>query len=253
MELAKSISIVIMAYTSIYLGMWGYYEVENLNNSVVGLNMYSDNKFNQENLEDLYIVQFTENDIQDYPVLLELITQNQSREPNVNSFSTLFAPFEEVKKESEYLVSKFLKKYPGSLPDDIYSVGQGNSPYTISFKESHFIYNDTRYVLFPDVVYFKKDLGEIGIMKSSENFQIGNNLVMTLTDEDFEHMPQFKKVFDLVGTIEQNMHSERKMNEYEFKKYEKLAMDIGLADKRIVFNNAFIEFQNKHYTITLRP
>ncbi len=253
MKLSESILIVIMAYSSIYLGIWGFYEFENANNSVVGLNMYSDYEFNQKNLEDLYIVQFNEDSIQDYPVLLELITQNQSKEPPVNSFSTVFSTFEEVKKETEYFASKFLKKYSGSLPEDIYSIGKGNSKYTISLKEIHFIYDDTNYLIFPDTVYFKKDMGKMGIMNAPANFQLGDSLVITLTDEDFEQMPRYKKVLDQVGTLEKSTRSEKKMSESEFKKYEQLAIDIGLADERTVFSNAVIEFQNRHYAISLRP
>ncbi len=251
MKLSDSILLVIIAYSVIYLGSWGYYEYTSANSYSVILTMYSDDEFNKKNLEELYIVQFNKDDIEDYPLLLELMTKAQSNEPNVNSFSNVYSTFDQTRKEIEYFSSKFLEKYPGVLPKDIYGIGLGNSKYTISLKETHFIYNDINYRI-SQYVFFKNGMSEITIWKSTANFQLGNNLVVTLTDQDLEKMPRFKEGLEQIGTIQYNTGSEKIMNESEFKKYEKLAMDIGIADEKAVFNNSFIEFEDRYYSLRLR-
>jgi len=253
MKLINSIAVVIMAYSAIYLSLWVVYEFENdANKYNVTLTMYSDYILRDKNLEDWYIVQFNEDNIQDYPILFGLITQIQLEAPQVNSFSYVASTFDEVKKETQYFRSKFLEKYPGALPDDIYSIEEGHK-FNIYFKEKYFIYDDTFYHL-SDRAYFKNGVGKITLWKTySPNSSIGNNLVVTLTDQDLKEMPRFKEGLDQVGNIEYNTYLEKKMSELEFKKFEQFAIDIGIADEKVVFHNAVIEFQDKYYSIGLKP
>ena len=65
-------------------------------------------------------------------------------------------------------------------------------------------------------------------------------------------MPRFKEAFDQIGTYEQNVQSRKKMTESEFKKYEQWAIGAGLADKRTVFDYAYIEYEGQYYRLYLR-
>ena len=90
MKLVKSITIVAIVYVGMYVGMWGFLEFNNANDSVVALTLYSEYEFSQamnqkEVAENLHVVELDENVILKYPVLLELIKQNQSKEIPVNA------------------------------------------------------------------------------------------------------------------------------------------------------------------------
>jgi hypothetical protein len=258
MKLIKSLSIIAIVYAGLYVGMWGFLEFNNANNSIVALTMYSEYEFNQamnqkEISENLHIVSLDEEIIQKYPVLLELIKQNQSKEIPINSDGKSTATYEQVKSEVEYIASQFVEKYDGSLPSDFYKeTKKDNGWHSISLKEEYFYHDDTLYLINSKIIVISEGEPEIRINKLSEGYDLRDNLTVDLTNEDFESMPRFKVAFDQIGTFEENVQSRKNMNESEFREYEQWAMDAGLADERITFDYGFIKYQEKYYHLYLR-
>ena len=258
MKLTKSIVIVAVVYVGMYVGMWGFLEFNNANDSTVALTMYSDYEFNkimnQKGIaENLYVVELDESTIQEYPVLLELIKQNQSKEIPVNSDGKVAATYEQVKDEVEYIASRFVEQYDGSLPGDFYrEVKKDNGWHSISLKESCFYHDGTLYLIDPDIIVISEGEPEMGIQKVGGNYDLRDNLTVDLTDKDFDNMLRFKEAFEQIGTYEENVQSRKGMNESEFRKYEKWAINSGLADERVVFDYGFIKHQDRYYHLYLR-
>ena len=258
MKLIKSLSIVAIAYGVLYFGMWGFLEIENANNSVVALTMYSSHEFNQEISkkeisENLHVVLLDDQTIQKYPVLLELIEQNLAKDVPVNPDGKATATYDEVKSELEYLSSRFVETYEGSLTSDFYKeTKKDNGWHSISLKEHYFYYEGTLYLIDPDIIVISRGEPEIGIKKVREGYDLRDNLTVELTDEDFEHMPRFKTALEQIGTFEENIQSRKNMQESEFREYEKWAMDAGLADEKIVFDYGFIQYQDRYFHLYLR-
>lgn len=258
MRLAKSIAIVAVVYAGMYVGMWGFLEFSNANDYTVALTMYSDYEFNQvmnqkSIAENLYVVELDENMIQEYPVLLELIKQNQSREIPVNSDGKVAATYEQVKNEVEYIASRFVEQYDGSLPGDFYrELKKDNGWHSITFKEQYFYHEGSLYLIDPDIIVISRGEPEVGIKKVSEHYDLRDNLAVNLTDEGFENMPRFKEAFEQIGTYEENVQSRKGMNESEFREYEQWAINSGLADESIVFDYGFIKHQDRYYHLYLR-
>ena len=258
MKLIKSISIVAIVYVGLYFGMWGFLEFGNANNSSVALTMYSDYEFNQainqkEIAEDLHVVNLDEDTVQKYPILLELIKQNQSKEIPVNSDGKTTATYEQVKSEVEYIVSKFVEKYDGSLPNDFYrELIKDNGWHSITLKEQYFYHDSTLYLIDPHIIVISEGEPKIGIKKVREGYDLRDNLTVDLADGDFENIPRFKMAFEQIGTFEENVQSRKNMNESEFRDYEKWAIDVGLADESVVFDYGFIKYQDRYYHLYLR-
>ncbi len=259
MKLTKSLSIVAMAYVALYLGVWGILEISNSNDSIVALTMYSDYEFNQiTNQKDiadkLHIIQLDEKTIQQYPVLLELVEENQKKDNPSNPDGKAKASYEQVKKETEYLASIFVKQYEGAWPEDYYrELKKDNGWHSITIKEPYFYHNGILYLINPDIIVISEGEPKVGIVKVCSNYHLGDNLVMNITDEDFENMPRFKEALDQIGTFEENVQSRKNMGESEFREYEDWAMNTGLADERIVFDYGFIEYGDRYYHLYLRP
>ena len=259
MNTIKTISIVIVAYVVIFLGMWGFLEFKNTNNSMVALTLYSDYEFQQNLLQkeisdNLYIVNLDEDTIQKYPILLELIKENQAKEKSMNIDGSATATYEQVKEEMSYFASKFIEKYPGSLPADIYrELKKDNGWHFITLKEQIFYHNGILYMVDPPIIVISEGDPEIRIQKIRQDYDLKDSLTVDLTDADFENMPRFKEAFKQIGAYEKNVQSRKEMNESEFRKYERWAMDVGLADERIVFDYGFIKYQDQYYHLFLRP
>lgn len=258
MKIAKSITIVAVVYVGMYAGMWGFLELNNANDSTVALTMYSDYEFNQTMnqkgiAENLHVVELDDNTIQEYPVLLELIKQNQSKEIPVNSDGKAAATYEQVKREVEYIASKFVEQYDGSLHGDFYrEVKKDNGWHSISLKESYFYHDGTLYLIDPDIIVISEGEPKVGIQKLQDNYDLRDNLAVDLTDGDFDSMPRFKEALEQIGTYEENVQSRKGMNESEFREYEKWAINSGLADESVVFDYGFIKHQNRYYHLYLR-
>ena len=258
MKLTKSITIVAIVYVGMYVGMWGFLEFSNANDSTVALTMYSDYEFNQvmnqkEIVKNLHVVELDESIIQKYPVLLELIKQNQSKEIPLNSDGNASATYEQIKNEVEYIALKFVEQYDGSLPEDFYrEVKKDNGWHSISLKESYFYHDGTLYLVDPDIIVISEGEPEIGIQKLRENYDLRDNLTVNLTDDDLDNMPRFKEAFKQIGTYEENVQSRKGMSELEFREYEQWAINTGLADERIVFDYGFIKHQDRYYHLYLR-
>ena len=258
MRLIKSITIVAVVYVGMYLGIWGFLEFNNANDSVVALTMYSEYEFsqtmNQKSIAgNLHVVELDENTVQEYPVLLELIKQNQSKEIPVNSDGKATATYEQVKKEVEYIASRFVEQYDGSLPEDFYrEVKKDNGWHSITLKEQYFYHDGTLYLIDPNIIVISEGKPEVGIQKIRGNYDLRDNLTVNLTDDDFENMPRFKEAFGQIGTFEENVQSRKGMNESEFREYEKWAINSGLANERIVFDYGFIKHEDRYYHLYLR-
>lgn len=258
MRLVKSIAIVAIVYVGIYVGMWGFLEFNNANDSMVALTMYSEYEFSQvmnqkEIAENLHVIELDEDVIQEYPVLLELIKQNQSKEIPVNSDGKVTATYEQVKSEVEYIASRFVEQYDGSLPGDFYrEVKKDNGWHSITLKEQYFYHDGTLYLIDPKIIVISEGEPKVGIQKLQENYDLRDNLTVNLTDDDLENMPRFKEAFEQIGTYEENIQSRKKMSESEFREYEQWAINLGLADERIVFDYGFIKHQDRYYHLYLR-
>lgn len=259
MNTVKTISVVAIAYVAIFLGMWGFLEFKNMNDSTVALTLYSDYEFEQNLLqkeisENLYIVQLDENTINEYPVLIELIKENQSKEKPINARGSATATYEEIKDEIGYFASKFTEKYSGSLPSDIYrELKKDNGWHSITLKEQYFYYDGNLYMVDPPIIVISEGEPEIRIQKIKQDYDLKGSLTVYLTETDLQNMPRFKEAFLQIGAYEKNVQSRKEMTESEFRKYEKWAMDSGLADEKVVFDYGFIKHQDRYYHLYLRP
>ena len=198
MKLTKSLSIVATAYVALYLGVWGILEINNSNDSIVALTMYSDYEFNQitnqkEIADKLHIIQLDEKTIQQYPVLLELVEENQKKDIPSNPDGKAKASYDEIKKETEYLASIFVKQYEGAWPEDYYrELEKDNGWHSITIKEPYFYHDDILYLIDPDIIVISRGEPEVGIKKVRENYDLRDNLAINLTDDDFENMPRMR-------------------------------------------------------------
>ena len=258
MKLTKSISVVAVAYAVLFFGMWGFLELKNENNSRVALTLYSDYEFEQallqkEIADNLHIVQLDDDTIKRYPVLYELIKQNQAKEKPINAKGRATATYEQVKTEIGYYASKFIEKYgEGAIPSDIYrELKKDNGWHSITLKEPFFHHSGIRYMIDPPIIVISEGEPEIRIQTVRTDY-LKESLTVDLTDKDIQNMPRFREAFEQIGTYEKNVQSRIEMDELEFKRYEQWAIDAGLADKRTVFDYAYIEYDNQYYRLYLR-
>lgn len=258
MKLVKSFSIVAVAYAALYLGMWGFLETNNASNSVVALTMYSDYEFNLANEKNttgnLHVVQLDKKTIQKYPILLELIEENQKKDMPSNRDGKAKATYEQVKKDTEYLASVFVKQYDGAWTEDYYrELKKDNGWHSITIKEPYFYHDGVLHLLDPDIIVISEGEPKVGIVRLDNNYNLRDNLAMNITDEDFENMSRLREAFEQIGTYQENVQSRKNMGESEFKKYEEWAINTGLADERITFDYGFIEYGDRYYHLYLRP
>lgn len=259
MKLAKSLAIVAVLYVGVYVGMWGFLEFNNANNSVVALTLYSAYEFDEVinemgSEENLHIVKLDEDTIYEYPVLLELAQQNLSRDIPVTADGETTATYEQVKGEVEYIVSRFVDQYDGSIPSDFYrDVKKDNGWHSVTLKEPYFYHDDILYMFEPDIIVIDAGESQIGMQKIRTDYNsLQDSLAVSLTDMDFDSLPRFKEAFEQIGKYEQNVQSRKKMNESEFREYEQWAIGAGLADERIVFDYGFIKYQDRYHHLYLR-
>ena len=260
MKLRTSCFIVVLAVIVLYFGMVGYSQVHDVYSTEIAVTLYSEYKFKERVNHPDYDGQsttllFTDSDLTEYPVILELIRENLKKEIPKNEKSEIIINFEELEFIFESMAPFYAQKYGGS-PDQYISINDqrdDGEEYYYKFEGGFFRVDDKLYE-FQDL-YPIRDFNCITFKVYSQemNHWIKDFQIADLTSDDLQKIPKLKDAIDEIGKYDMNVQSRKGMVESEFYEYRDWAKSLGLVDKsNHSIGNSFIEYDGKIYHIYFR-
>ena len=261
MRLRSSLSIVGLALLVFYFGMVGFSEIHDVYSTEIAVTLYSDYKFDEKikslgKGENILIVQLTDQYIEDYPLIKELIDINLSKDIPKNDDAKIIVSYDELLEIHQYMAAKYAKKYDSS-PDDYITINdkkENTEPFYHTFESEIFtidgkLYGFDRHTYH--ITDFDKVELEVGTQKM--NYFIRNWEIADLTSDDLKNIPKLGLVINGIEQYDENVQSRKGVLEEEFNKYRDWAKSLRLVNEdNSSQKNAFLEYDDKKYHIFFR-
>lgn len=261
MRLRSSLSIIGLAFLILYFGMVGFLEIHDEYSTEIAVTLYSEYKLKERVNHADYGGQsttllFTDSDLKEYPIILELIQENLKKEIPKNRHAKITVSYDELLSIHQYMAIKYAEKYDTS-PDDYIKINdkrERGHPYYHSFEAEIFtidgkLYGFGRHTF--EIIDFDKV--ELGVHTQKMNYWIRDWEIADLTSEDIKNIPKLGLVINETEKYDMNVQSRKGMVESEFYEYRDWAKSLGLVDKsNHSIGNSFIEYDGKIYHIYFR-
>ena len=260
MRLRTSCFIVVLAVMVLYFGMVGYSQVHDVYSTSIGVTLYSEYKLKERVNHPDYDGQsttllFTDSDLTEHSVILELIQENFNKEIPKNKKSKMIINYEELEFIFESMASFYAQKYGGS-PNQYISINDqrdDGDEYYYKFEGGFFRVDDQLYE-FQDLYPISDfNLIEFKVHSQEMNHWIKDFQIADLTSDDLQKISKLKEAIDEIGKYDLNVYSKKGMVESEFYEYRDWAKSLGLVDNtNHSIGNSFIEYGGKIYHIYFR-
>ena len=245
----------------LYFGMVIFSEIHDVYSTEISLTLYSDDKFDEkmESLgkgENLLIVKLSDQYMEDYPIIKELMDINLSKDIPKNDDVEIIVSYDELPSIHQHMAAKYAEKY-GTSPDDYITINdekENTEPFYHTFEAEIFtidgkLYGFDRHT-YP-ITDFDKVKLEIGTQKM--NYFIRDWEVADLTNDDLKNMPKLGLAIDEVGKYDENVQSRKGVTVEEFNKYREWAKSLKLVNEdNSSQKNAFLEYGGKKYHLFFR-
>ncbi len=261
MRLRVSLFIVGISFLAIYFGMWGFLEIHDVYSTEITVTLYSDYKFDEKMKslgkgENILIVQLTDQYIEDYPIIKELIDSNLSKDVPKNDDAKIIVSYDELLAIHQYMAVKYAEKYDSS-PDDYIEINnkkENTEPFYHTFEAEIFTIDGKLYG-FDRHTYPITDFDKVELEVNTQemNYFIRNWEIADLTSDDLKNIPKLGLVINGIGQYDENVQSRKGVLDEEFNKYRDWAMSLRLVNEdNSSQKNAFLEYDDKKYHIFFR-
>ena len=261
MRLRSSLSIVGLALLVLYFGMVVVSEIHDVYSTEIAVTLYSDYKFDEKMKslgkgENILIVQLTDQYIEDYPIIKELIDINLSKDIPKNDDAKIIVSYDELLEIHQYMAAKYAEKYDSSSDDyiTINDEKENTEPFYHTFEAEIFTIDGKLYG-FDRHTYSITDFDkvELGVNTQKMNYFIRDWEIADLTSDDLKNIPKLGLVINGIGQYDENVQSRKGVLEEEFNKYRDWAKSLRLVNEdNSSQKNAFLEYDDKKYHIFFR-
>ncbi len=261
MRLRSSLSIVGISFLVIYFGMTVFLEIHDVYSTEIALTLYSDYNFNEKinslgKGENVLIVKLTDQYIEDYPIIKELVDVNLSKDVPKNDDAKITVSYDELLAIHQYMAIKYAEKYDTS-PDDYITINdkkENTEPFYHTFEAEIFTIDGKLYGFgrntYPITDFDKVEL-EVGTQEM--NYFIRDWEVADLTNDDLKNMSKLGLVINEIGKYDENIQSRKGVVVEEFNEYREWAKSLKLVNEdNSSQKNAFLEYDGKKYHIFFR-
>ena len=234
MRLRSSLSIVGLTLMVLYFGMVGFSEIHDVYSTEIAVTLYSDYKFDEkikslEKGENILIVQLTDQYIEDYPIIKELIDNNLSKDIPKNERAKIMVSYDELLSMHQYMAVKYAEKYD-SFPDDYIEINdkrEKGKPLYHKFEAEIFTIDGKLYGFGRNVKPITDfDKVEFRVGTQEMNYFIRDWEIADLTSDDLKNMPKLGLVINGIGKYDENVQSRKGVLVEEFNKYREWAKSL---------------------------
>ncbi len=261
MRLRSSLIIVGLAFLVLYFGFVVFEEIHDVYSTEIAVTLYSDYKFDEQMKslgkgENILIVKLTDQYIEDYPIIKELIDTNLSKDIPKNRHAKIIVTYDELLEMHHFMAAKYAEKYDTSPADyiEINDKKENGEPFYHSFEAEIFTIDGKLYGFGRNTYEITDfDKVELKVHTSKMNYFIRDWEVADLTSDDLKNIPKLGLVINETGKYDENVQSRKGVVVEEFEKYREWAKELRLVNEDNSFQkNAFLEYDGKKYHIYFR-
>ncbi len=262
MRLRSSLIIVGLALLVLYFASVGYSQIHDVYSTEIAVTLYSDYEFDEQMKtlgkgQNILIVQLTDQYIEDYPIIKELIDINLSKDIPKNRHAKIIVSYDELLEIHKYMAAAYAEKYDTSSDNYIEINDEKDSTEVLfyhSFEAEIFTIDGKLYGFdrntYPIVDFDKVEL-EVGTQKM--NYWIRDWEVADLTRDDLKNIPKLGLVINETEKYDLNVQSRKGVLVDEFNEYREWAKSLRLVkEDNSSQKNAFIEYDGKKYHLYFR-
>jgi len=261
MRLRSSLFIVGVAALVLYFGMVGFLEIHDLYSTEISLTLYSDYEFDKKlkslgRGENILLVKYTDQYLEDYPIIKELIDINLSRDIPKNDDAKIIVSYNELLAIHQYMAIKYAEKYDSS-PDDYITINdekENTESFYHTFEAEIFTIDGKLYGFDRNTFHITDfDKVDLGVSTQKMNYFIRDWEIADLTIDDLKNIPKLNLVINEIGKYDENIQSRKGVVVEEFNKYRDWASSLKLVkEDNSSQKNAFLEYDAKKYHLFFR-
>lgn len=261
MRLKNCLITIVIAFFVIYFGAAGSLFVVDLFGSTISITTFSE--YEQRTVEQFLgatvfdepnIISLTPQDLEDYPIITELIASSDKREPPKNTTGYMHLTFDELKSIIETLAKKLAQQEGGSASDYVSITDKRERDNTYYYKfETEFFYIDEQMYNIDDL-YAIEDFNKIKfeIRKAEENYWIKDFTKVRMTSDDLKSMPKLQEAIGEIGKYDEDVQESKGVMESEYIKYYDWAVSMRIIDPHDYdyTKNTYIQFNDNLYMLS---
>ena len=260
MRLRNCLIIVAASFFVIYFGAVTALSIGEVYRSNISITTFSEyehrtvNEFLGANYpEELNIIIVTHQDLDEYPIILELIALTELREPPKNTTGYIHLTFAELKNIIELLAEK-LTQQKGGQTDDYITINdkEKDGVYYYEF-ETEFFYIDEQMYNIQDL-YAIEDFDKIRfeIRKADENHWTKDFIKVHLTSDDVISSPKLQEAIGEIGKYYEDVQEKKGVTESEYFRYYDWAVSMRIIDPNDYeyTQNTYIQFNDNLYFLS---
>ena len=261
MRLKNCLIIVAVAFFVIYFGAVTALSVGEVYRSNISITTFSEfeqriePKFLGADLpKEPNVILLTEKDLEEYPIIPELIASAEKKEPPKNRTGYVYLSFDELKSTIELLAEK-LAQQEGGQPYDYIRINDDEEDGKYYYKfETEFFYIDDQLYNIQDL-YAIDDFERIRfeIRTAEENHWIKDFTKVYLTSDDVDSsVPKLQEALGEIGKYAEDIQESRSVLEPEYFSYYDWAVSMRIVDPYDYdyTRNTYIEFNDHLYILS---
>jgi len=261
MKLRNCLIIVAIAFFVIYFGAVIALSIGEVYRSNITITTFSEyehrivNEFLGANYPDeLNIITVTQQELDEYPIILELIALTELKEPPKNTTGYIHLTFDELKSIIELLAQKLALQEGGQASDYIQINDQrdDNDQYYYQF-ETEFFYIDEQLYNIKDL-YAIEDFDKIRfeIRATTENYWTKDFIKVHLTPDDANSIPKLREALGEIGKYYEDIQERKGVVESEYFNYYNWAVSMKIIDSTDYeyTQNTYIQYNEKLYLLS---
>ncbi len=262
MRLKSCLIVVAVAFFVIYFGAVTALSIGEVYRSNISITTFSEFEQRTEpgflgaDLPDEpNVIPLTEKDLEEYPIIPELIASTEKQEPPKNRTGYVYLTFDELKSIIELLAEK-LAQQEGDQPEDYIDINDQREE-----KDSYYYEFETEFFYIDDQLYNIKDLYAIEdfdrirfeIRSAEENYWIKDFVKVHMTSDDVgSSVPKLQEALGEIGKYDEDIQESRAVLESEYFRYYDWAVSMKIIDPHDYeyTRNTYIQFDNNLYILS---
>lgn len=261
MRLRNCLITITIAFFVIYFGSIVAMSIGEVYRSNITITTFSeyehriDNEFLGASYPDeLNVIVITSEDLEEYPIIPELIRMTEKREPPKNTVGYIHLTFDELKSIIEILAEKLALQEGGQASDYIRINDERDEDGHYYYKfETEFFYIDEQLYNIDDL-YDIENFNKIKfeIRTTTENYWTKDFIKSNLTPQEANSIPKLKQALDEIGKYEEDIQERKGVVESEYFKYYDWAVSKKIIDPNDYdyTENTYIQFNDKLYFLS---
>ena len=260
MRLKNCLIIVAISFFVIYFGASIALSIGEVYRSNITITTFSEyehrivNEFLGANYPDeLNIITVTQQDLDEYPIILELIALTELKEPPKNTTGYIHLTFDELKSIIELLAEKLALQEGGQASDYIrINDDEEDGIYYYKFETEFFFIDDQLYNI--QDLYAIEDFDKIKfeIRTTTENYWTKDFIKAHLTSDDANSVPKLREAIEEIGKYNEDIQERKGVVESEYLKYYNWAVSMKIIDPNDYeyTQNTYIQYNDKLYLLS---